>query len=68
MVIAGGKTNQATLQIEPTLLDNVTWQDSVMTDEIFGPILPILTFDTLEEIIQTINAQSSPLALYIFFI
>lgn len=65
-VIAGGKTNQATLQIEPTLLDNVTWQDSVMTDEIFGPILPILTFDTLEEIIQTINAQPSPLALYIF--
>ena len=65
-VIAGGKTNQATLQIEPTLLDNVTWQDSVMTDEIFGPILPILTFDTLEEIIQTINAKPSPLALYIF--
>lgn len=65
-VVAGGKTNQATLQIEPTLLDNVTWQDSVMADEIFGPILPILTFDTLEEIIQTINTQPSPLALYIF--
>ncbi len=65
-VVAGGKNNQATLQIEPTLLDNVIWQDSVMADEIFGPILPILTFDTLEEIIQTINAQPSPLALYIF--
>ena len=65
-VVAGGKNNQATLQIEPTLLDNVIWQDSVMADEIFGPILPILTFDALEEIIQTINAQPSPLALYIF--
>ncbi|MCR8995998.1 aldehyde dehydrogenase [Brevibacillus sp. 7WMA2] len=65
-VIHGGNTSPSTLAIEPTLLDNVTWQDPVMQNEIFGPILPILTYDDLAEAISKVNAQPKPLALYLF--
>lgn len=62
----GGGTRPETMQIEPTLLTGVTWADSVMGEEIFGPLLPILPFDTLEETVAAINARPHPLALYIF--
>ncbi len=65
-VVHGGTANPDTLQIQPTVLDNVTLQDAVMQEEIFGPIMPILTFETVDEVIQTVNAQDKPLALYIF--
>ena len=42
-IVIGGKNDSATLKIEPTVLQNVTWEDAVMGEEIFGPILPILT-------------------------
>ena len=47
-------------------MDTVTWSDSVMQEEIFGPILPILTFSDLSEVIDTIRDKDKPLALYIF--
>lgn len=62
----GGLTREETLQIEPTILENVTWEDPVMQEEIFGPILPVLTFDTLEEVIRDVNQFDRPLALYLF--
>lgn len=65
-VVFGGKYDENTLKIEPTVLDNVDWNDSVMQEEIFGPVLPILTYETIEEAIGLINRQDSPLALYIF--
>ena len=65
-VVHGGKTNTAALKIEPTIMDNVTWEDAVMGQEIFGPVLPILTYKTEDEIIQTVNGRDKPLALYIF--
>ncbi|MGG0755900.1 aldehyde dehydrogenase [Brevibacillus laterosporus] len=65
-IIHGGNVTPSTLAIEPTLLDNVTWQDPVMQDEIFGPILPILTYDELAEVVSRISAQPKPLALYLF--
>lgn len=65
-VVHGGTADPNTLQISPTVLDNVTMQDAVMQEEIFGPIMPILTFETVDEAIQTVNAQDKPLALYIF--
>ncbi len=65
-VIYGGASNNASLQIEPTVLDHVTLEDSVMQEEIFGPIMPILTFHSIDEVIQNINAKPHPLALYIF--
>ncbi len=65
-VVFGGKADRAKLKIEPTVMDNVSWQDSVMGEEIFGPVMPILTFDDINEVIKTVNDNPSPLALYIF--
>lgn len=65
-VVVGGKTLPETLKIEPTVMDNVSWDDSIMKEEIFGPILPILTYDNLDEIIDIIESKPHPLALYIF--
>ena len=65
-VIIGGNSNKKTLQIEPTIMTNVSWQDKIMQEEIFGPILPILTFDKIEEIINILNQKPKPLALYLF--
>lgn len=64
--IIGGKTNAETLKIEPTVLDNITWDDAVMKEEIFGPVLPILTFKTINEVIETVENHPHPLALYVF--
>lgn len=65
-IIYGGYTNASTLYIEPTILDKVNWQDSVMQDEIFGPIMPILEYDDLETAIGMINDRPKPLSLYVF--
>ncbi len=65
-IIYGGASDEETLKIEPTLLHNVTWEDEVMKDEIFGPILPVLTFTQIDEVIAAINSQEKPLALYFF--
>lgn len=65
-VVIGGASNDASLQIEPTVMDNVTFGDAVMQEEIFGPVMPILTFDSIDEAIRNINARPHPLAFYIF--
>lgn len=65
-VILGGNTDEQDLYIAPTLMDNVNWEDSVMKEEIFGPILPILEYDDLDDAIAQIKAQAKPLALYLF--
>lgn len=64
-LIFGGRTNKEQLKIEPTLV-NATFDDEPMQEEIFAPILPIVTFETLDEAIQNINKLTKPLALYIF--
>lgn len=64
-LIFGGKKDEESLKIEPTLL-NSTFDDDVMQIEIFGPILPFITFDDIDEAIAKINSLSKPLALYIF--
>lgn len=64
--VHGGGSNPATLQIEPTVMTNVTWEDAVMGEEIFGPVLPILTYESIDEVIQTVNSHDRPLALYLF--
>ena len=64
--IFGGNTDRALLKIEPTLLSPATFDDPVMQEEIFGPLLPIVTFDTLDEAIRKINSMQHPLALYLF--
>ncbi|HFJ9403457.1 TPA: aldehyde dehydrogenase [Bacillus paranthracis] len=65
-VIFGGTSVKENLYIEPTLLEAKSWSDATMQDEIFGPILPILEYNQLEEAIQTINKRPKPLALYVF--
>lgn len=65
-VVYGGNSDRKTLRIEPTVLDHVTFQDAVMQEEIFGPLMPILTFDNLDDVIRKINSLSHPLALYFF--
>ena len=65
-LVQGGRSDRETLRIEPTVLDNVTFSDAVMQEEIFGPIMPILVFDNLDDVIRTINGMPHPLALYFF--
>jgi aldehyde dehydrogenase (NAD+) len=65
-VIYGGSTNAATHYIEPTLLDNITVDAPVMQEEIFGPLLPVLSWEKEEEVYQIIKANKNPLALYVF--
>jgi aldehyde dehydrogenase (NAD+) len=65
-IIYGGSFDSSALYIEPTLVDNVTWKDASMEDEIFGPILPILEYENINDVISTINERPKPLALYLF--
>lgn len=65
-VLAGGQSVPESLRIAPTILDQVTWDSPLMQEEIFGPLLPILEFDCLKEVITIINAHPKPLALYLF--
>ena len=65
-VVLGGRWDRETLQIVPTVMDNVTWEDPVMQEEIFGPILPILTYERFEEVFDLLAEKEKPLALYLF--
>ncbi len=65
-VVAGGEWNDETLQIAPTVLIDVTAADAVMQEEIFGPILPILTYENLDEVEDFILEREKPLAFYLF--
>ncbi len=65
-VVIGGKSNKATLQIEPTVMDDVTFEDAVMGEEIFGPVLPVLTYNKLSDVVTLLQGKDKPLALYIF--
>ena len=64
--VHGGGSDRNTLRIEPTVMDNVSFSDAVMQEEIFGPVMPVLTFDSLDEAIRRINSMPHPLALYLF--
>ena len=65
-VVYGGQGDPETLKIQPTILDHVSPEDPVMQEEIFGPVLPILTYNSLDEAIDFINGRPHPLALYLF--
>ncbi|KAH9048420.1 NAD-aldehyde dehydrogenase [Lactarius hengduanensis] len=65
-IVYGGSTNEETKFIEPTLVTGVNGDDSLMREEIFGPVLPIVGVDDVDEAIEFINARDHPLALYVF--
>lgn len=65
-VVTGGRSDGATLRIEPTLIVDPSPSDPVMADEIFGPLLPVLTVESLDQAVQFVNSRPKPLALYVF--
>jgi len=65
-VVAGGKSDRSECYIEPTIMDNVSPDDPVMQEEIFGPLLPVLSYNNLEELVESLKLQDAPLVLYIF--
>ncbi len=65
-ILSGGHTSDTKLKIEPTLLDRLHGAHPVMREEIFGPILPILTFNKIEEAVTFVRRREKPLALYLF--
>ena len=65
-VVWGGASRPETLQIAPTVMNGVVWEDAVMQEEIFGPILPVLSFSHLEDVYTLLSAMPKPLALYLF--
>ncbi len=65
-VIAGGKSDPQSHYLDPTLLYPITWEDKIMEDEIFGPVLPILTFKSFDEAMKRMAATPRPLAGFIF--
>ena len=64
--VLGGEYDGQTLRIAPTVLDNVSWEDPVMGEEIFGPVLPVLTFADFSELYPLLAGKEKPLALYLF--
>ena len=65
-VFYGGNSDASKRFIEPTIMQNVTWEDAVMQEEIFGPILPVLTFKNFNEALIQINKHEKPLSAYLF--
>ena len=63
---AGGKYDEKDLYIAPTVISGITPENRIMNEEIFGPILPVMTFNERETVINYINSQEKPLALYYF--
>lgn len=65
-IVSGGHHNRASLFIEPTILKNISLNASIMKEEIFGPILPVISFKSTEEAITIIKKNENPLAFYVF--
>ncbi|MDO4491064.1 MAG: aldehyde dehydrogenase [Lachnospiraceae bacterium] len=65
-VIVGGTCNADTLQIAPTVMEDVTWEDAVMQEEIFGPVLPIITVEDVSSVPDLLDDKQKPLAFYLF--
>ena len=62
----GGEHSAKTRIISPTILDNISFDDNIMKDEIFGPILPIISFENLDSVIEKVKEREKPLTLYIY--
>lgn len=65
-VVHGGESNRNALRIAPTVMDGVSWNDAIMQEEIFGPIMPILAYDSFDDVYELLADKAKPLALYLF--
>lgn len=64
--VYGGEYDRTAQKIAPAVMDDVSWDDAVMQEEIFGPVLPILTFERFDELYGLLSKKQKPLALYLF--
>lgn len=65
-IVTGGQTDEKELFIAPTILEDVGWEDEVMQEEIFGPVLPVMSYENLNETLAVIRDKPTPLSLYVF--
>jgi aldehyde dehydrogenase (NAD+) len=65
-IVVGGETDQKTRYIAPTIIDGISPKDPIMQEEIFGPVLPVITIKSLDDAVNFINERPKPLALYLF--
>lgn len=65
-IVAGGRNDENDLYIEPTILEDVNMNDTVMQEEIFGPVLPVITYQRREEVVDWVEKNPFPLSLYIY--
>lgn len=65
-IVFGGQYNDKTNHISPTIIDDIEWESPIMNQEIFGPLLPVLEFQNINEVVMTVSKQPKPLALYLF--
>lgn len=65
-VVYGGQTDETSCRIAPTVMDGVMAEDAVMGEEIFGPLLPVLTFDSFDQVVRGLQNKAKPLAMYLF--
>jgi aldehyde dehydrogenase (NAD+) len=65
-IVYGGEVDEANKYISPTIIDNVEPHYPVMQEEIFGPVLPVMTFENIDEVVHYVNTHEKPLAFYYF--
>lgn len=65
-IVIGGHFDRSVRAMEPTVLESVRWSDPIMQEEIFGPILPVLTFSDFQEVVQVLSLKPAPLSHYFF--
>jgi len=65
-LVTGGSADATQRYVAPTVLRDVSWDDPVMEEEIFGPILPVLSFASIDEVVARVNERDKPLALYLY--
>ena len=65
-IVCGGQYDEKTLRIAPTVMTDVTWEDAVMGEEIFGPILPVLTYNALENMLEYFEKVDEPVLIAFF--
>ena len=65
-IVTGGKVDVGERYVAPTIIDRIAWKDRIMENEVFGPILPVLEYQDLDQVLSKINGFPQPLAIYIF--
>lgn len=65
-IIIGGDTDEASKYVAPTVITGISWQSKIMEEEVFGPILPVIEYEDIDEVLAKINERPKPLAFYLF--